>query len=318
MEIGNPHRLFGQTCAPDGTLLYEVITAALESGPVRTDADFTLNVQHGPDVLTTADTVIFPAADEDYDPARQGRLSPQLASALALIRPGARVASICTGAFVLAAAGFLDGRHATTHWQSCDDFRRLFPGIALDPNVLFTDCDNVLTSAGVASGLDLCIHMIRDDHGAAVANQVARGTVIPPHRDGGQAQYIQRLVPDAGTSTMLRAQTWALQNLDRPISLDDLAATSAVSKRTLSRRFREETGVSPMRWLIEQRLQRARELLETTGLTVDRVAAEAGFGTGAAMREHFRLVLGVSPQAYRNTFRGPPETEAAEAPSTPA
>ena len=313
LEVGIPHRLFGQAGAPDGTPLYEVVTAALEPGPVRTDADFTLDVRHGPDVLATADTVIIPASDDDYDPATQGRLSPELASALGLIRPGTRVASICTGAFVLAAAGYLDGRHATTHWQSCADFRRLFPGIALNPDVLFTDCDNVLTSAGVASGLDLCIHMIRDDHGAAVANQVARGTVIPPHRDGGQAQYIQQLVPEAGTSTMLRAQSWALRNLDRPITLDDLAATSAVSKRTLSRRFREETGVSPMRWLIEQRLHRARELLETTALTVDRVAAEAGFGTGAAMREHFRVVLGVSPQAYRNTFRGPHS-----APATPA
>jgi len=305
LEVGIPHRLFGQARSPSGSPLYEVITAALAPGPVRTEADFVLDIEHGPEVLATADTVIIPAADDDYDASAQGKLTPQLAAALALIRPGTRIASICTGAFVLAAAGLLDGRRATTHWQSCADFRRLFPGVTLDPDVLFTDCDNVLTSAGVASGLDLCIHMIRDDHGAAVANRVARGTVIPPHREGGQAQYIERLVPEPGTSNMIRARTWALQNLDYPISLDDLATTNSVSKRTLTRRFREETGISPMQWLTEQRLQRARELLETSDLTVDHVAAKCGFGTGAAMRQHFRRTLGVSPQAYRNTFRGP-------------
>ncbi len=174
----------------------------------------------------------------------------------------------------------------------------------LDPHVLFTESDGILTSAGVASGLDLCIHMIRADHGAAVANDVARGTVIPPNREGGQAQYIQRPVPDNSMSVVSRARIWALANLDRPITLDALARACAVSRRTFTRRFREETGISPMQWLLEQRVQRACELLETTDRSVDRIAGDAGFGTGAAMRMHFRQSVGVTPQAYRMTFRG--------------
>jgi transcriptional regulator GlxA family with amidase domain len=312
LEVGIPHRLFGQARSPNGSPLYEVITAAVHPGPVVAQADFTLNVRHGPEVLATADTVIVPASDADYDPRTQGRLTPELASALTLIRPGARIASICTGAFALAAAGILDGRKATTHWKNSPAFQQLFPAVDLDPNVLFTDCDNVLTSAGVASGLDLCIHMIRADHGAAVANEVARGTIIPPHREGGQAQYIQRLVPDIQSSTVSRARDWALQNLDRPIALDELAKVCSVSKRTFTRKFRDETGISPMQWLLEQRIQRARELLETTDLTIDRVATEAGFGTSAALRQQFRQTLRVTPHAYRTTFRGPQADTALE------
>ncbi|MFF1831439.1 GlxA family transcriptional regulator [Paenarthrobacter sp. NPDC058040] len=309
LEVGIPHRLFGQARSPEGEPLYEVVTAAVEPGPVLAQADFTLEVRNGPEVLRTADTVIIPASLEDYDPRTQGILTPELEAALKQIRPGARIASICTGAFVLAAAGILDGQKATTHWKNSPDFKRMFPRVDLDPDVLFTDGGDVLTSAGVASGIDLCIHIIRSDHGAAVANAVARGTIIPPHREGGQAQYIQRLVPEAKSSTVSGARDWALQNLDQPLTLDSLARSSAVSKRTFTRKFREETGVSPMQWLGEQRIQRARELLETTDLTVDRVAEKAGFGTGAAMRLLFRQTLGVTPQAYRSTFRGPARLE---------
>jgi transcriptional regulator GlxA family with amidase domain len=181
----------------------------------------------------------------------------------------------------------------------------MFPHIELDPNVLFTDCDNVLTSAGVASGLDLCLHMIRSDFGSAVANEVARGTVTPPHRDGGQAQYIHRLVPEpTAAATTSGARAWAMERLDRPITLDDMAAVSGVSKRTFTRRFREETGLSPMQWLTEQRLHRARELLEQTDLPVDRVATASGLGSGTAMRQLFATTMGVTPSTYRNTFRG--------------
>ncbi len=305
LEVGIPHRLFGQARSEDGSALYEVVTAALAPGPVTTQADFALDVRHGPEVIATADTIIVPASADDYEPSTQGRLTPELAAALKLIRPGTRVASICTGAFALAAAGILDGRKATTHWKNSPDFQKLFPTVDLDPNVLFTECDNVLTSAGVASGLDLCIHMIRADHGVAVANEVARGTIIPPHREGGQAQYIQRLVPDCESATVSQARAWAMHHLDQVISLDDLAKVCAVSKRTFTRRFREETGVSPMQWLLEQRVHRARELLETTDLTIDRIASEAGFGTSAALRQQFRQALHVTPHAYRTTFRGP-------------
>lgn len=247
-------------------------------------------------MLTTAQSRGLPAAR---------RHPPDLEAALKQIPPGARIASICTGAFVLAAAGILDGHRATTHWKNSPDFTRLFPKVDLDPDVLFTDSGDVLTSAGVASGIDLCIHIIRSDHGASVANAVARGTVVPPHREGGQAQYIQRPVPEAKSSTISGARDWALQNLDHPLTLDALAKSSAVSKRTFTRKFREETGISPMQWIAGQRTQRARELLETTDLTVDRVAEKAGFGTGATLRLLFRQQLGITPQAYRNTFRGP-------------
>lgn len=210
-----------------------------------------------------------------------------MAAALALIRPGTRVASICTGASILAAAGLLDGRPATTHWKNSPAFEQLFPHVDLNRDVLFTESDGV-TSAGVASGLDLRIHMIRSDHGAVVANDVARGTVIPPHREGGQAPYIQRPVPSSEGSVTSRARAWALDHLDEPIMVDSLARACAVSRRTFTRKFREETGISPLQWLVEQRVQRACELLEGSDRTVDRIAADAGFGTSAAMRLHFR------------------------------
>lgn len=314
LEVGIPHRLFGQARSTSGERLYDVVTATLIPGPVRTDTDFTINVVNGPEVLAEAHTVVIPASDEDYAPPTQGRLNPNLLTALSRMKPGTRMASICTGSFVLAAAGFLDGRRATTHWCSAGDFRRLFPHIELDPNVLFTDCDNVLTSAGVAAGLDLCLHMIRSDFGSAVANEVARGTVTPPHREGGQAQYIRRLVPEPATAATGEARAWAAERLDQAIALDDMAAVSAMSKRTFTRRFREETGLSPMRWLTEQRLHRARELLEQTDFPIERVATESGLGSGTAMRQLFQTAMGVTPSVYRATFRGrelPPETERA-------
>jgi transcriptional regulator GlxA family with amidase domain len=305
MELGIVHRLFGQARSAAGEPLYEVVTCTPEPGEVATDTDFTVNVAHGPRELETADTVVVPAAQEDYGPQERGRLEPKVAAALARIRPGSRVASICTGSFVLAAAGLLSGRRATTHWKSCEEFRELYPEVDLDPDVLYTDDDGVLTSAGVASGIDLCLHMIRSDFGAAIANAVARTTVVPPHREGGQAQYVRRPVPACEASSTGRARAFALAHLGRPLALDELAREASMSVRTFSRRFREETGLTPVQWLSRQRVDRARELLEETDLPVDRVAHEAGFGTGTSMRQHFQASVGVSPQAYRGTFRGP-------------
>ncbi|MER6310786.1 helix-turn-helix domain-containing protein [Streptomyces sp. NPDC001657] len=307
IEVGIVHRIFGEARSADGERLYELVTCALEPGEVRTDTDFTVCVAHGPEALAEADTVVVPASGADYDRAAQGagRLSAELAEALERIRPGTRIASICTGAFVLAAAGLLDGRRATTHWRSVDDFRRLFPHVELDADVLYTDEGDVLTAAGVASGIDLCLHMVRCDHGAAVANDVARRTVVPPHREGGQAQYIRRPMPEPQVSSTGRARAWALEHLDRPVTLRELAACEAMSVRTFTRRFREEVGISPLQWLTQQRIERARQLLEETELTVDRIAAEAGFGTAASLRQHLQSALGVSPRMYRNTFRGP-------------
>ncbi|MFE4716169.1 GlxA family transcriptional regulator [Streptomyces sp. NPDC056728] len=215
-----------------------------------------------------------------------------------------RIASICTGSFVLAAAGLLDGRRATTHWMSADLFARTFPSVTVDPGVLYVDEGRILTSAGEAAGIDLCLHMIRRDHGAAVAAEVARRTVVPPHREGGQAQYIQRPVESAGLTSTSASRAWALTRLAEPLTLAELAAHDAVSVRTYSRRFQEETGLTPIQWLTQRRVDRARELLEQTDHTVDRIATEAGFGTGASLRQHFQAGLGVSPGAYRSTFRG--------------
>lgn len=304
LELGLVHQLFGTAVGPDdGHPLYEVVTCAVAPGEVRTDADFPVLVRHGPQALAAADTVLVPASHEEDGVS--GDLPAPLRAALEHLRPGARVASVCTGAFVLAAAGRLDGRPATTHWKSVERFRALHPRVRLDPDVLYTDDGDVLTSAGEAAGIDLCLHMIRRDFGAAVAADVARATVVPPHREGGQAQFVPRPVaePQQRAATGA-ARAWALAHLDRPVSLRELAERESMSVRTFSRRFREETGMTPGRWLAQRRVERARQLLEETDLPVDRVAAEAGFGTAASLRQHLQAAVGVSPAAYRGTFRG--------------
>lgn len=316
MELGLVHQMFRCAETAEGDPLYEVVTCAPEAGTVRTDADFPIQVAHGPEALSEAGTVIVPATHEPDETGGEGRLPAPLAAALTHVRPGTRTASICTGAFVLAAAGLLDGRRATTHWRSADEFRALYPAVRLDPDVLYVDEGDILTSAGEAAGIDLCLHMIRRDHGAAVANAVARRTVVPPHRDGGQAQFIPRPVPDPERSSTGTARAWALHHLERPITLGELAERESMSVRTFSRRFRRETGQTPVQWLTRQRIDLARQLLEETELSVDRVAADAGFGTGASLRQHMRAAIGVSPRAYRRTFRGrDPEDEPAGAAS---
>ncbi|MGX1270656.1 GlxA family transcriptional regulator [Streptomyces phaeoluteigriseus] len=303
-ELGIPHRIFGRPKDSRGRHLYEVVTCSVRPpGAVETDADFAVQVAHGPEALATADTVIVPASYELGPVFEKGVLTEDLAAALAHIRPGTRLASICTGVYVLAAAGVLDGRPATTHWADAARLQRLFPSVRVDPDVLFIDDGDILTSAGVAAGIDLCLHMVRRDHGTAVANEVARRTVVPPHRDGGQAQYIERPVPDPQLSGTTTARAWALGRLHEPIQLRDMAAQEAMSVRTFTRRFREEVGVSPGQWLTQQRVERARHLLESTDLSVDQVARDAGFGTAQSMRQHLQAALGVTPTAYRRTFR---------------
>ncbi|WP_330339292.1 GlxA family transcriptional regulator [Streptomyces sp. NBC_00557] len=303
-ELGIPHRIFGRPKDEQGRHLYEVVTCSVRPpGPVETDADFAVHVPNGPEALAGADTVIVPASYELGPVFEEGRLTDELAAALARIRPGTRLASICTGGYVLAAAGYLDGRPATTHWADADRFQRLFPRVKVDADVLFVDDGDVLTSAGVAAGIDLCLHMVRRDFGTAVANDVARRTVVPPHRDGGQAQYIERPVPDPQLSTTTAARAWALGRLHEPIQLRDMAEQEAMSVRTFTRRFREEVGISPGQWLTQQRVERARHLLETTDLSIEQVAHAAGFGTAQSMRQHLQQALGVTPTAYRRTFR---------------
>ncbi|MEV8045868.1 helix-turn-helix domain-containing protein [Streptomyces griseoluteus] len=303
-ELGIPHRIFGRPADAQGRPLYEVVTCSIRPpGPVETAADFAVHVPHGPEALATADTVIVPASYELGPVFEEGRLTPELGAALARVRPGTRFASICVGVYVLAAAGLLDGRPATTHWADADRFQELFPKVRVDADVLFIDDGDVLTSAGVAAGIDLCLHMVRRDHGTAVANDVARRMVVPPHRDGGQAQYIHRPLPEPQLATTTAARAWALGRLHEPLQLRDLAEREAMSVRTFTRRFREEVGVSPGQWLTAQRVELARQLLESTDLSVDQVAQDAGFGTAQSMRQHLQQALGVTPTAYRRTFR---------------
>lgn len=298
MELGIVHRLFGQAQSESGEPLYEVVTCTDVPGPIRTDSDVRILVERGLDAVAVADTVIVPASDADYE-----NDLPATSLVFDELSPQTRLASICTGAFVLAAAGRLDGRRATTHWKSAARFAELYPRVLLDPNVLYTEDANVLTAAGEASGIDLCLFMIRQDFGAAVANRVARGTVVPPHRSGGQAQYIDTPVPQSHSTSTAHAQEWALRHLGAALSVEHLARQQGMSVRTFSRRFVSEVGLPPARWIAAQRLGRARELLENTDLTVERIAHDTGFGTATSLRYQITSELGVSPSAYRATFR---------------
>jgi transcriptional regulator GlxA family with amidase domain len=302
-ELGIAARVLGSARSPSGSRLYEVLTASVDGAPVPSVADFSIAVAHGPEVLASAQTVVIPAARVEGPVFLEGRMTEPLATALAYIRPGTRLVSICTGAYVLAAAGLLDGRRATNHWQCVEHFRGLFPQVAVDANVLFVDDGDVLTSAGAASGVDLCLHILRRDHGSEVANAVARNCIVPPWRDGGQAQYIEHPLPQPSQTSTAPTRDWALRHLDQTLDLSALARHALMSVRTFSRHFRAETGTTPAQWLTGQRLQLARRLLETTDLPVDRIAAQAGFGSAASFRQHLRSTIGVSPASYRRTFR---------------
>lgn len=304
-ELGIPQRIFGIARDSAGRRLYKVVTCSVRPpGPVRAQADFSILVENGPEALARADTVLVPASYELGPVHEEGRLTPELTAALRLVRPGTRMVAICTGGYVLAAAGLLDGRPAATHWSSARHFQRTFPRVAVDAEVLFIDDGDVLTSAGVAAGIDLCLHLVRRDHGSGVANEVARQTVVPPHRDGGQAQFIRRPVPEPGGSPTAAAREWALERLHEPVQLRDLAARAAMSVRTFTRRFREESGESPGQWLTRQRVEHACYLLESTGLSMDHIAGAAGFGTAQSLRQHVLAARGVTPTVYRRTFRG--------------
>ncbi|MFD9301278.1 GlxA family transcriptional regulator [Streptomyces sp. NPDC060048] len=302
-ELGIPSRVFGNAVDEAGKPLYEVTVCTADGAPVMSDAGFTVGVSHGPEALAAADTVVVPPTHAMDELMRGAPLPPAIAAALAGIRPGTRIVSICTGSTVLAAAGLLDGRAATTHWVHAPEFHRAFPQVNLDEEVLFVDDGDVLTSAGVASGVDLCLYLIRGDHGTAVANRAARLCVVPPWRDGGQAQYIDRPVPEPTLATTTATRAWALERLAEPIALAELAAHARMSLRTFTRRFRDEVGMTPVQWLTGQRLEVARHLLESSDLSVDLVAHRSGFGSGNSLRQHMRTALGVSPIAYRRTFQ---------------
>ena len=295
--------LFGSATDASGDPLYEVITCAVAPGAVPSTNGFALLPAAGPEALAEADTVVIPGTR--YAPARvDGTLEPAVRAALAGIRPGARLVSICTGAFVLAAAGVLDGRPATTHWRYADALRALYPAVRLDENGLFVDDGDVLTSAGLAAGNDLCLHIIRSDYGVQVANDVARHCVVPPWREGGQAQFIDRQVPVSDHASTAATRQWALDHLDEELTVEQLAGHAHMSARTFNRRFRAETGEAPASWVRNRRLDHARELLESQDLSIDEVARRAGLGTGGNLRHHLRRGVGMSPSSYRKVYQG--------------
>jgi transcriptional regulator GlxA family with amidase domain len=301
-----PARIFGAARDPRHGYrpLYEVVTCTVDGGPVRTEADYSISVDHDASVLATADSVVIPpshALEQIVDSG--GILAEPVLRALKEIRPGTRLIAICTGAFVFAAASLLEGRPAATHWREAETLQAMFPNVRVDSDVLYIDDGDVLTSAGAAAGIDLCLHVIRRDHGSAVANLAARVCVVPPRREGGQAQYVQRPVPAAEDGGTAATRAWAIERLGRPLSLAELAAHAGTSVRTFTRRFRDETGLSPGAWLAAQRLDYARHLLEDSDLSVDQVAERAGLGTGANLRQQMKLGSGVSPTAYRRAFR---------------
>ncbi|WP_244409149.1 GlxA family transcriptional regulator [Stackebrandtia nassauensis] len=301
-ELGIPARLFGMARGPDGQRLYDVVTCTLTPGRLATNADFDIVVDEGPEVLARADTVVIPASYHVDLAIGDNGLPEPLAEALASLKPGTRLASICTASFILAAAGLLDGRRATTHWMHAEALARAFPKVDVDADVLFVDEGDVLTSAGVAAGVDLCLHMVRRDHGSKVANAVARRSVVPPWRDGGQSQYIEQPVPSTAAASTAEVRAWAIAHLDERVSIAGLARRARMSVRTFTRRFHDETGAAPGQWLLRQRVEAARVLLETTDLSADRIAARTGLGTSASLRRHFHAQVGVAPMTYRKTF----------------
>jgi transcriptional regulator GlxA family with amidase domain len=298
-ELSIPARLFGCARDEDGRPLYEVVTCSVDGGPVPTAADFAVAVTCDLSALRRAGTVIVPPRLEPSAPDAAGE---RLTAALRALPRGTRLASFCTAADILARAGLLDGRGATTHWRHVDDFRRRYPQVRVDGDALYVDDGDVLTAAGAASGVDLCLHLIRRDHGARVANAVARDCVVPPHRLGGQAQYVEQPVPATPAASTAATRAWALDRLDEDLTLGRLANHASMSVRTFSRRFVAEVGVSPSRWLSQQRVDRARLLLESTELSVERVAERVGLGTAASLRLHMNATVGVPPSAYRRTF----------------
>jgi transcriptional regulator GlxA family with amidase domain len=280
-----------------------VVTCGATTGRVPSTNGFDIVPAAGPEALAAADTVIVPGTR--YAPARDdGTLAPEVRAALESIRPGTRLVSICTGAFVLAAAGLLDGRPATTHWKFADALRRMHPEVRVDERVLFVDDGDVLTSAGLAAGIDLCLHIIRSDHGAQVANAVARYCVVSPWREGGQAQFIDRQVPTTDDESTAATREWALRHLDDELTVEKLASHAHMSTRTFSRRFRDETGQAPGTWIRSRRVDRARELLESRELSVDEVARRSGLGTGGNLRHQLRRGIGMSPSSYRKVYQG--------------
>ncbi|GIH25233.1 AraC family transcriptional regulator [Acrocarpospora phusangensis] len=303
-ELGIVTEVFGLPRPEFDIPWYDLTVCA--QGPVRVIGGAHLNTPHGLEVFSAARTVIVPGVpDVTADP------SPEVTAALRRAHQrGARIVSICSGAFALAAAGLLDGRRATTHWRHADLLQRRYPQVRVDANALYIDVHDVITGAGSAAGLDVCTHLVRKDHGAAIANAVARRLVIQPHRDGGQAQYIETPVTaDPDDDRIARNMAWALERLPEALTVETLAHQAHMSPRTYLRHFAKATGTSPIRWLITQRVQASLPLLETTDAPIERVAAAVGFDTAVTYRHHFARIMRTSPTAYRRAFSGIPQSQ---------
>lgn len=300
-DLAIPAQAFTTAAAHDGTPLYEFSSCSLGGEELQTTTGFGVRPSGDLNELERADTVVVPAYFDVFAPPREEAVVALRSAA----DRGARVLSVCTGAFALAHAGLLDGRRATTHWGFADELAKRFPAIEVDAAALYVDEGAVMTSAGLSAGIDLCLHVIRTDHGAAAGERVARQMVAAPHREGGQAQFIERPNQDAASlvDSLEPTRRWAAERLDQPLDVAAMAAHAGVSPRTFARRFREETGTTPLQWLLAQRVHEARRLLEETDLSVDAVAWRAGFGTGTSLRDHFRRITATTPTAYRRSFR---------------
>lgn len=304
LEFAVACEVFGYDRSHLGVPWYSLSVCAADAGPVKTQVGFRLEANGTLADAARAQTVIVPP----IVPPDGRAVDPRIIAAVAdAHRRGARVVSLCTGAFVLAEAGVLDGRRATTHWAHADQLAAEYPAVEVDPKVLYVDAGGVLTSAGSAASIDLCLHLVRADYGADIANSVARNLVVPPHRDGGQAQYVVTPLPTGpGVDGLAEVLAWAEAHLADELTVQVLARRAAMSPRTFARRFSDVTGTTPHRWLCRQRVLLAQRLLETTDLAVEHIADRCGLGTATNLRLHFRAEIGVSPAAYRRTFRREP------------
>ncbi|MGW1023036.1 helix-turn-helix domain-containing protein [Streptomyces sp. NPDC002577] len=301
-ELGVVCEVFGLDRSDEGLPVYDFAVASAEGPVLSTPAGFSVQTQHGLERLEEADLIAVPAGN-----SYMNRTYPEelLAALRRATERGARVLSVCSGVFVLGAAGLLDGRRCAVHWRHAAELAVRHPRTRVEPDVLYVDEGAVITSAGTAAGIDACLHIVREEHGVEVANAIARRMVVPPHRDGGQAQYVERPLPHSPCDTVGGVLAWMEEHLDEEITVEGLAARAHMSQRTFARRFQQETGTTPYRWLLRQRVLLAQELLERSDETVDAIAGRAGFGNAAAMRHQFLRALGTTPNAYRRTFRGP-------------
>lgn len=297
-ELGVACEVFGTDRSEQALPVHDFAVCGLQPGRVRTKSGFHIEALHGLDRLAEADLVLVPPFAEPAPPVAPSAMTAALRAA---VDRGAWVAGLCTGVFALGHAGLLDGRRAAVHWMAAGAFERTFPQVELDPFVLYVADPPVFTSAGTAAAIDLCLHLVREGYGSTVANAIARRMVVPPHRDGGQAQYIELPVPTAADA-LTPVLAWMERHLDHELTVNELARRARMSPRTFARKFRAETGTTPHHWLTTQRVVHAQWLLETTGHDLDTIARQSGFGNAATLRHHFVRRLGTNPTRYRRTF----------------